>query len=300
MLLEGKGQRIMISNGNEQPPGKMHGNAVGTIVSTANHLESSGKSNEHGASASVSSFFALASEYALFMRSVFEEASGASDIEARQSALSNVQLAVHTLATSAKQHQLSVTGTIGTALAALLKRLAQNPKTVNSSTLNTVSKALDLLERVCVPGVEESLQNFPPIQILVVDDEPLARRTVVGTLELAFGKPDNADHGAKALVRASQKAYDIIFTDIEMPMMDGYEFCRNVRAEGPNRNVPIAFITTHIDAASRDAAARNGGTDFIAKPFLPVEITVKALTLAWDKRLREITESPRGPGGNGA
>ncbi|HWN96138.1 MAG TPA: response regulator [Methylomirabilota bacterium] len=244
------------------------------------------------------SFFATAPEYLAAMRGVFEETSTATDQEVRQANLSSVHLGVHTLAASAKLRQLPIAATVSAALEALLKRLSQNPKTVNSSTLHTVSDAFGLLEHLCVAGVEEKLRSFPPIQILVVDDEPLARRAVVGALQLAFEKPDSAEHGAAALVRAAQKSYDIIFTDIDMPAMDGYEFCRLIRSSGSHRDVPVVFITTHIDAASREAAARSGGSDFIGKPFLPIEITVKALTFAWDKRLRDINSSAStaGPG----
>jgi CheY-like chemotaxis protein len=234
------------------------------------------------------SFFATAPEYLSEMRSLFEETRSATDNEGRQASLSNAQLGVHALAATARLHQLPVTATVSAALEALLKRLSQNPKTVNTSTLHTVSNAFDLLERLCVTGVEEKLGTFPPIQILVVDDEPLARRAVVGALQLAFGKPDSAAQGAKALDLAAQKSYDIIFTDIEMPTMDGYEFCRLIRSSGPNCEVPVVFITSHVDAASREAAVRSGGTDFIGKPFLPIEITVKALTFVWSKRLRDI------------
>jgi CheY-like chemotaxis protein len=150
-----------------------------------------------------------------------------------------------------------------------------------------------VMERLCVRGVEQKLAHHPPVKILVVEDEPLARRAVVGTLQLAFEKPDSANDGVEALNLAAQKPYDIIFSDIEMPLMGGFGPCSRIReGNGPNSKTPLVFITSHIDFESRTRATESGGSDFIAKPFLPIEITVKALTFALEGRLRKINAGP--------
>jgi putative two-component system response regulator len=82
----------------------------------------------------------------------------------------------------------------------------------------------------------------------------------------------------------------VIFTDIQMPEMDGFALCKKIRDGSANPHTPVVFVTSFIDMQSRNQAAESGGTDFICKPFLPIEISVKALTLTWETRLREITE----------
>ena len=235
-------------------------------------------------------FFTEAPGYLAVTRRILEKVSAATDETERQDDLGGVLLRVHTFTTQAQLNQLQLVAHVGSSLQALLKRLHQNPKTVTSSTLNTVSSTLNLLELFCKPDVQADLADHSPIKILVVEDEPLARRAVVGALQLAFEKPDSADQGAAALVLTAQKPYDVIFTDVEMPAMNGFELCKFIRTSGPNRITPVIFITNHTDPASRAQATESGGTDFIAKPFLPIEITVKALTFAWQTRLRKLQE----------
>jgi FixJ family two-component response regulator len=65
-----------------------------------------------------------------------------------------------------------------------------------------------------------------------------------------------------------------------------------LRTDRLNAETPVVFITTHADAVCRVEAENVGGTDFISKPFLPIEITVKALTLAYEQRLNARRVSP--------
>jgi CheY-like chemotaxis protein len=208
--------------------------------------------------------------------------------ESRAVHLGMLHALAQALAAKARLRELTVTGNIAKALDALIKKLHQAPKLLSESTLNTISYSLDLLEHVCCLGVEQKLADHSPVQILVVEDEPLSRRAVVGALQLAFEKPTSAEDGVEALARAVDKHFDVIFTDVEMPRMDGYELCTRLRAEGVNRDTPIVFITRHADTAARTQASQSGGTDFISKPFLPIEIAVKALTFAWESRYRKL------------
>jgi CheY-like chemotaxis protein len=236
--------------------------------------------------------FAKAPEFLAATRRILDEVSAESDQTKRQENVGRIYLRIHALANIASLAQLELTGRTTSTLEALLKRLHQNAKAVTPSTLNTVSNALNVLERLCVRGVEQKLAHHPPVKILVVEDEALARRAIVGTLQLAFEKPDSANDGVEALNLAAQKTYDVIFSDIEMPLMGGFGLCSRIRQGGPNQNTPIVFITSHIGFETRTQAAESGGSDFIAKPFLPIEITVKALTFALEGRLRKIDASP--------
>jgi CheY-like chemotaxis protein len=239
--------------------------------------------------ASSHEFFLEASALLATTRKLLEGLSEAADDHERLTRLANARMQIVVLITKAIAHHLHITPRIGSSLEALLKRLHKNPRAVNPSTLNTVTSALKLLERLCLPGMERKLAD-QPARILVVDDEPLSRRAMVGALQLAFEKPESADDGTAALTLVDHRHYDVIFTDIQMPGLDGFGLCKEIRAGTTNPLTPVVFITSHTDEESRQKAIQSGGTDFICKPFLPIEISVKALTLTWEGRLKEIAE----------
>jgi CheY-like chemotaxis protein len=174
------------------------------------------------------------------------------------------------------------------ALQGLLKKLQDKPATAVGSTLDTVTAAVEVLGDLCAKGVRQDLVETPAISILVVDDEPLTRRAIVGALQTAFLKPDGTENGEAALALATERPFDVIFLDVEMPGMNGFEVCAKIRETGVNRATPVVFVTSRMDAKARTESARCGGTDFVVKPFLFVEIKVKALTFALHGRLRKV------------
>ena len=92
-------------------------------------------------------------------------------------------------------------------------------------------------------------------------------------------------NGADALAQLQTHSYDVLLADILMPGMDGYKTCAKIHETELNRNTPVIFVTNHKDFESRSESTRSGGSDFVVKPFLFVEITVKALTFALRNRL---------------
>lgn len=238
-------------------------------------------------SESAHEFFVEASSLLATTRKLVEGLADSADDVERQARLGNARSQLVTLITKAEPRHFSIIPRIASTLEALLKRLHKNPRAINLSTIHTATQALNLLERLCLPGMERKLAD-QPARILVVDDEPLARRAMVGALQLAFEKPESADDGQAALALIDRRHYDVIFTDIGMPGLDGYALCKHIRDGTANPHTPVVFITSHTDMQSRNQAAEVGGTDFICKPFLPIEISVKALTLTWEGRLQEV------------
>ena len=172
-------------------------------------------------------------------------------------------------------------------LEGLFRKLLQNPKHTTPSTLATMAGAVDLLSELCVPGLKADLAVNPPIGILVVDDDLVARRAIVGALQTVLPKPESVEDGAAALALATERPFDVIFLDVLMPGMDGFEVCSKIRSTVPNRATPVVFVTGNDDPETRAKANRNGGNELIGKPFLTPEITVKALTLALRGRLQQ-------------
>jgi CheY-like chemotaxis protein len=150
-----------------------------------------------------------------------------------------------------------------------------------------VGGALVLLQSLGSATVRKDLAKNPAIRFLAVDDDPISRHAVSMSLKRAFQPPDLAENGEVALRKASSQSYDLIFLDVEMPGMDGFEVCSRIHETELNRHTPVVFVTGHSDFESREKCTASSGGDLIAKPFLSFEITTKALTLILRRRLEE-------------
>lgn len=173
---------------------------------------------------------------------------------------------------------------MGDAFEALLKELCEKPKNINASTMRTVAATVDFLgilaDRASLPE-----KRLPAAEVLVVDDEAISRRAIVYALEKANLKSTAVEDPLEALKLLSLKRFDLIFLDVDMPKMNGFELCSKLRTQSPNARTPVVFVTGLTDLESRANSTMSGGNDFIAKPFLFIELTVKALTHLFRSRL---------------
>jgi len=163
------------------------------------------------------------------------------------------------------------------ALEALLKELYEKPKNINVSTLRTVAAAVDFLGFLFERGIRPDKQEMPPASILVVDDEVISRRAIIYALEKAQLQSVNIDDPNAAYKLLTEKQFDLVFLDVNMPGMTGYELCTKLRNLPMYKKTPVVFVTGLSDFDNRTSSMMAGGNDFIAKPFLFIELTVKAL-----------------------
>jgi two-component system chemotaxis response regulator CheY len=108
--------------------------------------------------------------------------------------------------------------------------------------------------------------------ILSVDDSASIRQMVKMTLGAAGYTVIEAADGAQGLVQARSKAMDVILTDLNMPVMDGMTFVREVRKLPSYVGVPILLLTTESDAEKKAQAKAAGATGWITKPFQPQQL----------------------------
>ena len=78
--------------------------------------------------------------------------------------------------------------------------------------------------------------------------------------------------------KPNKKRFDALLLDIEMPETDGLELCTRLRRLPQYRHTPIIFLTLHKSFEQRAESVLHGGDDFISKPFLYSELTVKVLS----------------------
>ena len=182
---------------------------------------------------------------------------------------------------------LGVISHVSSALEVLLKELHEKPKNINPSTLRTVAHAIDFISQLFERGVSVQVSESPPVSILVVDDEILSRRAVTYALEKANLKAVGVEDPQVALQLATENSYDLIFLDVQMPGMDGFELCTKIRALSTNKSTPVIFVTSLSDFKNRAKSSLSGGNDLIAKPFMFIELTLKALTFVLRNRLNK-------------
>jgi len=163
------------------------------------------------------------------------------------------------------------------ALEALLKELYEKPKNVNTSTLRTVASAVDFLGFLFERGTLPDKQELPASQIMVVDDEAISRRAVIYALEKAHLQCVALEDPNAALNLLKENNFELIFLDVDMPGMTGFELCTKLRTLPQHKKTPVVFVTSLSDFDNRTSSMMAGGNDFIAKPFLFIELTVKAL-----------------------
>ena len=103
--------------------------------------------------------------------------------------------------------------------------------------------------------------------LLVAEDNPVNQRVAAAMLRRLGYEVDVVDNGAKAVEAMSTRGYDAVLMDCEMPILDGFEATRRVRAaEGDGRRVPIIAMTAHVLRGDRERCIGAGMDDFIAKP----------------------------------
>jgi two-component system chemotaxis response regulator CheY len=115
---------------------------------------------------------------------------------------------------------------------------------------------------------------------LVVEDSPTMRQLIVFALSRVKGLTCvEADDGVDALKKLSTQRFDIIITDINMPVMDGLKLVKRIRTDGPHQNVPIMIITTEGAEEDRQRALSLGATCYIAKPIQAPQVINKVKEL---------------------
>lgn len=114
---------------------------------------------------------------------------------------------------------------------------------------------------------------------LVVDDSAAMRRQLGELLRRLGLECDAADDGAVAWRMLSAGTYDLLVTDINMPVLDGLKLIGLVRAGGPHRAVPIVVVSTEGAQADRERALALGANAYLVKPVVAQQVagTVRAL-----------------------
>ena len=114
-------------------------------------------------------------------------------------------------------------------------------------------------------------------RVLVVDDIP-DNIDVLGEALINDYQVQFANSGAEALALVASDPPDLIFLDVMMPDMDGYEVCRQLKAAPATQHIPVIFVTARDTEDDEVFGLNLGAADYITKPFSPAIVRVRART----------------------
>ena len=164
-----------------------------------------------------------------------------------------------------------------TAIESLVYGLHKMPEEINPSVLRTLSQSVDFL---AVLLAEENLvraKDPSSAVVFAVDDDAQGREMIAAAMKLAELNVKTADTPKNALALLEAETFNLIFLDIGLPEMSGFDVCTRLRGFAPNRQTPVVFLTGLATFQNRVQGSLSGGNDFIAKPFNLHELGLKAL-----------------------
>jgi DNA-binding NarL/FixJ family response regulator len=112
-------------------------------------------------------------------------------------------------------------------------------------------------------------------QVLIVDDDITLRTALTRYLEKRGFSVQNASSGLEAITMFEKDPPDLVVSDVMMPEMDGFEFCRRLRATRLGQLVPFIFLSSRGEVDDRVYGHSLGADDYLIKPFEPKELLAK-------------------------
>lgn len=116
---------------------------------------------------------------------------------------------------------------------------------------------------------------MPTCNVLIADDDPLLRAILEHKLTAAGYAVHSVENGQDALTEAEKAPPDIVVLDAMMPVMDGFEALRRLKAQPEQRHVEVVMLTALKGEEDVVGALRLGASDYLAKPFNPDELVAR-------------------------
>lgn len=120
--------------------------------------------------------------------------------------------------------------------------------------------------------IQEETLDFSGKKVLLVEDNEINQELVVELLKDTGMSIDIANNGLEALERVKLQAYDLVFMDIQMPFLDGFEVTRRIRKDIGKKELPIIAMTANASNEDRENCIQSGMDDFVSKPIAPASL----------------------------
>ena len=125
-------------------------------------------------------------------------------------------------------------------------------------------------------------------KILVVEDTEDNRQILRDLLGMAGYEMVEAHNGAEGVAMASEQKPDLILMDIQMPVMDGYEATRRIKADPALKSIPVVAVTSYALSGDEAKARTAGCDDYIAKPFSPRDLVQRVNDTLRSKEIKAL------------
>ena len=166
---------------------------------------------------------------------------------------------------------------LAAAVTVLVGDLHKLPDQLNASTLRTLGQAADFLSTLLDPQNQGRARDLDASRVLIVEDDAAAGQLIQAAMQFVGLRSAWADAPAASLDRLAREPFDLIFLDVGLPQMSGFDLCTKVRTLELHEKTPIVFLTGMATFQNRVQSSLSGGNDFIGKPFNLPELGVKAL-----------------------
>ncbi|MHB8893817.1 MAG: response regulator [Candidatus Geothermincolia bacterium] len=130
-----------------------------------------------------------------------------------------------------------------------------------------------------------------PDRVLIIEDEQTVAEIISINLQIEAFEVEVALNGTTGLAMARQGAFDIIICDIMMPDIDGYEICRQLKADRATRDIPIILLTARTEVENKLAGLEAGADDYITKPFNFADL-IEHINMNLDRAASKYTTDP--------
>jgi chromosome segregation ATPase/DNA-binding response OmpR family regulator len=161
-----------------------------------------------------------------------------------------------------------------TAFEAVLFELIFKKMEFTDSILRTVAQAVDCLGRNLMSGEAPLVRWDAKPKVLVVDDDPIFNYATSNALRRARVDVTCSQSPVASLELMCTTRFDLVLLDINMPVMDGFQVCEQLRKIPGYEYTRVIFVTAHTDLKNRARSIVVGGNDLIGKPILPLELAL--------------------------
>jgi signal transduction histidine kinase len=139
-------------------------------------------------------------------------------------------------------------------------------------------------------AMSDTTASAKPANILIVDDTPDNLDLLGGLLRQWGYKVRPVPSGRLALQAAKREPPDLVLLDVNMPEMNGYEVCEQLKADETLKAIPVIFISALAETVDKVRGFSAGGVDYVTKPFQAEEVKARVATHVELRRLRQELE----------
>jgi DNA-binding response OmpR family regulator len=135
------------------------------------------------------------------------------------------------------------------------------------------------MQKGASPMDQSVAEQNKAITVLVIDDEPYILRALSYLLTREGYSIETASNGGEGLARVRELRPNVVFLDIMMPVMSGYDVCEQIRADAVLANTYVIMLSAKGQQSDREKGLLGGADEYMTKPFSPREVAQRLRTL---------------------